>query len=387
MTNQDHDNVMSRVMEVLNEEGSEGFAQALTLLLNAAMVVERQKHMGAEAYERCESRRDVANGFKPKTVKSRVGKLNVSIPQVRQGGFYPKALDKGLRSERALKLAVAEMYVQGVSTRKIARITEELCGFDVSSSDVSRASKELDDMLSAWRNRPLSDIVYMWLDARYEKVRHGGSVVSCAVLIATGLRRDGKRTILGVSVSLSEAEVHWREFLLSLKKRGVHHVKLITSDAHEGLKQALKSIYNGVPWQRCQCHLQRNAQAYVPKKEMKQKVASDIRDIFNAKDLKSAGLLLDETVTSYEKKAPKLSEWMESNLRDGFTVFDLPKAHRIRCRTTNPLERVNREIKRRTVVATLFPNEASCLRLVSAVLMEISEDWETDEQTYMKVND
>lgn len=170
-------------------------------------------------------------------------------------------------------------------------------------------------------------------------------------------------------------QVHWREFLLSLQKRGVHHVKLITSDAHEGLKQALKSIYNGVPWQRCQCHLQRNAQAYVPKKEMKQKVASDIRDIF------------DETVTSYEKKAPKLSEWMESNLRDGFTVFDLPKAHRIRCRTTNPLERVNREKKRRTVVATLFPNEASCLRLVSAVLMEISEDWETDEQTDMKVND
>ena len=385
MAGHEEDKVLASVVEVLQAEGSEGFAKALTLLLNTAMLVEREQFTGAKAYERSEERRAHANGFKPKTVKSRVGALSVSVPQVREGGFYPNSLEKGMRSERALKLAIAEMYVQGVSTRKMARVTEELCGFSVTSSEVSRASKELDGLLSQWRERPLGAMPYVWLDARYEKIRQNGTVVSCAVLIAKGLRTDGKRMILGVSVSLSEAEVHWRTFLSSLRERGLHGVTLVTSDAHEGLKKALQAVFHGVAWQRCQFHLQQNASAFVPKKDMKAAVASDIRDIFNVKNREKAEELLEETIRIYQGTAPHLATWMDNNLRDGFSVFALPKAHRIKCRTTNPLERVNREVKRRTAVATLFPNEASCLRLVSAVLMEISDDWETDEQAYMKV--
>jgi len=384
MAGQKEDSVLAEVVEVLNENGCEGFAKALTLLLNTAMVVEREQFIGAKGYERTEERRAHSNGFKAKTVKSRVGALALAVPQVREGGFYPQSLDRGMRSERALKLAIAEMYVQGVSTRKMARITEELCGTSVSSSEVSRATKELDVMLSEWRERPLDYCPYIWLDARYEKVRQNGTVTSCAVLIAKGIRSDGKRMILGVSVSLSEAEVHWRTFLSSLKERGLNGVEFVISDAHEGLKAAISAVFHGLAWQRCQFHLQQNASAYIPKKDMKKTVASDIRDIFNAKNLDKAEQLLEETIQVYEGIAPKLAKWMDSNLREGFSVFALPKAHQIKCRTTNPLERVNREVKRRTAVATLFPNEASCLRLVSAVLMELSEDWETDEQTYLK---
>jgi len=385
MVGHEDDKTVLAIMEVLSEEGCDGFARALTLLLNTAMSIERERFLRAKSYERTEERQGYANGYKAKTVKSRVGPLELSVPQVRDGNFYPKSLEKGTRSERALKLAVAEMYVKGVSTRKIARITEELCGISVSSSEVSRAAQELDVMLTAWRERPLGHTPYVWIDARYEKIRHGGSVVDCAVLVAKGVRMDGTRSILGVSVSLSEAEVHWREFLSSLKERGLEGVRLVISDAHEGLKKAVAAVFHGVPWQRCQFHLQQNAVSYVPKKDMRSEVAADIRDVFNAKDQYKAEELLGEIIRKYEKTAPNLSQWMDDNLRQGFTVFSLPKAHRVKCRTSNPLERVNREIKRRTTVATLFPNEASCLRLVSAVLMEISEDWETDEQAYMKM--
>jgi transposase-like protein len=215
------------------------------------------------------------------------------------------------------------------------------------------------------------------LDARYEKVRQDGAVVSCAVLIATGVMEDGRRTVLGTSVSLSEAEVHWRDFLLSLKKRGLHGVELITSDDHIGLKSALKSVFPSVPWQRCQVHLQRNATAYVPKVSMRKEVASDLRSIFNAPNMTEAKRLLEMNVEKYKTKASRLSSWMEENIPEGLTVFTLPESQRKKLRSTNMVERLNKEIKRRTRVATLFPNEASLLRLVSSILVEISEEWET----------
>ena len=269
------------------------------------------------------------------------------------------------------------MYVQGVSTRKVAAITQELCGHEVSSSQVSRAAEALDEELDQWRNRPLGETPYLILDARYEKVRHGGSVVDCAVLIAIGLLPDGKRSILGVSVSLSEAEVHWRQFLESLQTRGLHGVRLIVSDNHAGLKAARQARFAGVPWQRCQFHLQQNAVQYVPKVSMRSEVAADLRAIFDASDLPSAERLLQQTVQKYQSSAPKLAEWIEANLPEALTVFRLPPSHRKRLRTSNMLERLNQELKRRTRVATLFPNERSLLRLVSAVLSEVSEDWET----------
>ncbi len=384
MTHEADSTPIQGALEALVESGLEGMAQALEILFNEAVKVERSRFLGAQAYERTPERRGYANGFKPKTVRSRVGELKLQIPQVRESeeGFYPQSLERGLRSERALKLAVAEMYLQGVSTRKVKAITEQLCGFEVSSTEVSRAAQLLDEELASWRERPLGEMRYLMLDARYEKVRHGGSVVDAAVLIAKGIRaEDGRRCILGVSVSLSEAEVHWRQFLEQLQDRGLHGVQLITTDDHKGLRAALKSRMTGVKWNRCQFHLQQNATRYVPKVAMRSGVAADLRSVFNAPDQVSARERLSQVVTKYRETAPALATWMEENVPEGLTVFDpalhLTETARKRLRTTNGLERVNKELKRRTRVATLFPNEASLLRLVSALLMEISEEWET----------
>ncbi|MCX6378992.1 MAG: IS256 family transposase [Armatimonadetes bacterium] len=374
------------LLESLCQNGLDALPQALTILLNLAMQAERQKYLGLQPYERSSERHDYANGFKDKTVTSRVGELKVSVPQVRSSAFYPSALEKGLRSERALKLAIAEMYVQGVSTRKVAAITEALCGVEVSSTQVSRAAAEMDAVLTSWRNRPLEGFPYLYLDARYESVRLEGAVQKAAVLIAVGVDRAGKRQILGVSVSLSEHEVHWREFLSSLVKRGLSGVRLVVSDAHEGLKAARCAVFGGVPWQRCQFHLQQNAQAYVLRQEKKAEVAGDIRAVFSAPCRQEAEALLSRTVAKYRPSMPKLADWMEANVPESLTVFSFPEAHRRLLRTTNGLERVNKEVRRRTRVATLFPSEASCLRLVSAILMEISEEWETGK-AYLLLED
>lgn len=341
------------------------------------MQIERQKHLGAGPYERTVERQGHANGYKSKSVATRMGKITFDVPQVREGNFYPQSLEKGQRSERALKLALAEMYIQGVSTRRVKAITEQLCGFEVSSTQVSQATALLDEQLQAWRERPLGRIKYLYLDARYEKVRQDGQVRDAAVLIAAGVNQDGKREVLGVSVSLSEQEVHWRTFLEKLVARGLAGIELITSDAHTGLNHARKAVFGGVPWQRCQFHLQQNAQAYVPQQNMKAEVAADIRAIFDAPNRFDAEALLKKTVQKYTRLASKLAVWMEHNLPQGLTVFTFPASQRRLLRTTNGLERLNREIRRRSRVAALFPNEASCLRLVTAIVMEISEEWQT----------
>ena len=377
------DNAIYDAVELLKDNGFDGLAEAVTVLLNTAMVAERSDYLGAGPYERSDSRRGYANGFKDKTVKSRLGPLPLKVPQTRDCEFYPQSLEKGLRSERALLLSIAEMYVQGVSTRRVKKIVEELCGMDVSSAQVSRAAATLDDLLSAWRERDLGVYRYVILDAQYEKVRQGGQVLDAAVLIACGVDADGRRDVLGCSVSLSEAEVHWRAFLTSLKDRGLYGIELIASDAHVGLQAARRAVFPSVPWQRCQFHLQQNAGHYVPSVSMRVPVAADIRAIFNAPDQHEAQRLLEKFVERYQATAPKLATWAEEALPQGFTVFSLPSSHRRRLRTTNLVERLNEEIKRRTRVARLFPNEASCLRLVSAVLMEIAEDWQTADKRYV----
>jgi transposase-like protein len=348
----------------------------IRIIINTAMQIERQQHLGAGPYERSPERQGYANGYKPKTVTTRVGDITFAVPQVRDGSFYPHALERGLRSERALTLALAEMYVQGVSTRKVAAITEQLCGTSISSAQVSRAAAQLDTVLDAWRMRPLGVVPYLYLDARYEKVRQEGQVRDAAVLIASGVDSTGNRQILGISVALSEHEVHWRTFLQSLVVRGLSGVQLVTSDAHVGLQAARTAVLGGVPWQRCQFHLQQNAGAYVPRHDLKASVAADIRAIFNAANRSEAEALLAKTVQKYATSAPRLSSWMDSNSPEGLIVFAFPAAHRRLLRTTNGLERVNQEIRRRTRVVGIFPNEASCVRLVSAITMEISEEWE-----------
>jgi putative transposase len=380
MTHQMQPTALDQITELLIEHGFDGLAQAVTVLLNEVMKLERVAALGAGPYQRTEHRTGYANGYKPKTIHTRIGPLTVEVPQARGVEFYPKALEKGIRSERALKLAVAEMYVQGVSTRKVAAITEQLCGLEVTSAQVSRAAALLDDELEKWRSRPIGETPYVILDARYENVRHGGQVRSCAVLVAIGIDPKGKRSILGVSVSLSEAEVHWRDFLRSLHARGLHGVKLVVSDAHAGLKPALDGRMTGVPWQRCQFHLMQNAMAFVPKPGMRKAVVASIRAVFDAPDRPEAERLLEIAVKKYHGAAPKLAEWLEANIPEGLAVFALPASHRRRLRTINMLERLNKELKRRTRVAGLFPNEASTLRLVSAVAMEISDEWETNRK-------
>lgn len=377
---------ISEVAQIISDKGIDGLASAFQILLNEAMLIEREKHLQALAYERTDSRTGYSNGFKPKILKTRLGALNLSIPQVRNSDYYPTFLERGIRSERALSVSLAEMYVQGVSTRKVSAIIEELCGFEVSSSDVSRATKLLDEEFVQWRGRPLGLFKYLILDARYEKVRQSGSVVDCAVLVAYGVDEQGLRHVLGVSVSLSEAEVHWRAFLDSLVSRGLHGLVCITSDAHSGLKAATRAVFPGVMWQRCQFHLQQNAQAYIPKKSMKTEVAEDIRMIFNAINRDEANRLLKCVTTKYEKTAPQLSQWMETNIQEGLNVFNLKRAHRLKLRTSNLAERVNRELKRRTRVVCLFPSPESCERLVTAVLIEICEGWETGS-VYLSMDD
>jgi len=277
------------------------------------------------------------------------------------------------------------MYVQGVSTRKVSKIVVELCGHQVGSTQVSACAVKLDAQLQLWRDRPLAACPYLIFDARYEKVRHGGLLVDCAVLIAIGIGADGKRTILGVSVALSEAEACWRDLFSSLVTRGLCGTLFIVSDAHPGMAAARQAVFPSVPWQRCQFHLQQNAQAYVPRLEIRAEVAESIRSIFTSPDLVAAQARLKERVNSYAKSAPKLAAWMEINIPQGFPVYALPTVHHRRMRSSNAIERVNQELKRRTRVAALFPNEASLLRLVSALLCEQCDEWSTGK-IYLNMN-
>jgi len=377
MSHRTESELLNTVLQLISEQGTGGLAEGIRLLVNEAMRVERSHVLQAQPYQRTEARTGHANGFKEKTLTTRLGPITFDIPQVRGAvDFYPSALQKGLRSEQALTLALAEMYVQGVSTRRVAAIVEQLCGTSVSSTHVSQCAAKLDAELQSWRDRPLGQFPYLVLDARYEKVRQNGQVLDCAVLLALGIGPDGKRTILGVSAALSEAEVHWRTFLQSLVQRGLRSVQFIVSDNHVGLKAARTAVFHGVPWQRCQFHLQQNAQAYVPRLDQRPEIARAIRGVFDCPNRPAAEQRLKEIVTHYTKSAPKLAAWLEENLPQGFTVLALPAAHQKRLRTSNALERVNQELKRRTRVARLFPNEASLLRLVTALLVETSEEWE-----------
>lgn len=381
MTGPTNDNLADDAINTLLQHGlGQGLPRIAEMLLNAAMLLERACHLRADPYERAEARNGHANGFKPRTLQTSIGKLDLAVPQVRGSSeiFRTSLLEAGSRTDRSLKAAIAEMYLQGVSTRRVTKVLEELCGLEITSTQVSRLTAELDAEFELWRNRPLPEIGHLVLDATYVKVRLDGTVRDCAVLIAIGVRRgDGKRMVLGVSCSLSEAEPHWRDFLHGLKRRGIGIPDSVTSDAHEGLKAALRATLNASPWQRCQFHLQQNAQAYVPQLAMRAAVARDIRTIFDSPDLPRAEARLAELVEKYRRPAPKLAAWMEADIPEGLAILALPEHLRRRLRTSNMCERVNREIKRRTRVAGLFPNEASVLRLVTAILMEISEEWET----------
>lgn len=374
-SNQKNNTLVEEIMKSLISNNSDGIKIVLETLFNLAMKEERKQFINADLYERSDDRIGHANGYKPKNLKTRMGELELKIPQVRGLGFYPKSIEKGCRSEKALKLALAEMYIQGVSTRRVQKITEEMCGFEVSSTQVSEATKELDGQLEKFRNRPIGEMSYLVLDAMYVKTRRDGSVLDTAILIAYGINTTGKREILGVSTSISEAEIHWRDFLKSLQARGLHGLQLIISDDHAGLKKARKTVFPSVLWQRCQFHMMQNALAYAPKKDMKFEIVDIMRTIFNSPTLEIALEMKRKIIEKYKTKASRFINWFEENIDEGLAVFTFPKEHWKKIRTSNGMERINREIKRRTRVAVIFPNSASALRLITAILVEIHEDW------------
>jgi len=359
----------------LADQGIESLCPALEKLFNELMLIEREQVLQASPYERTDQRKGYANGFKNKMLQTRIGKLHLQVPKTRDLPFYPSCLEKGTRSERALGLAMAEMYVNGVSTRRVKKITEELCGLEVSSTQVSRLSQLLDKELEQFRSRPLGRMIYVYLDARYEKVREGGCVRDLALFTAVGVNEKGCREILGISCGLSEAEVHWRHFLEELLKRGLTGIELIISDDHAGLKKARQAVLPGVAWQRCYFHLAQNAQNYASSMNMKGEIAQTIRDIYYAPDREESKNRLKRAVEKYEKSAPRFSTWMEENCEEGLTFYEFSQEHWKKIRSNNASERLNQEIKRRTSVARLFPNVESVLRLATAVVVEIHEEW------------
>ncbi len=382
----DQDNALEALMEQLIESGTEEMASVFAGLFNFAMRIERERFLGAGHYERTPERRGYANGTRSKKIDTLAGTVTVEVPKTagHEEPFYPQALERGRRSCRAVMLAVAEMYIKGVSTRDVEAVMREFGLESLSSSQVSRAAKLLDEELEAWRNRPLGEIRYLLLDARYEKVRDGGVVRDAAVLSAIGIGPDQRRRVLGVSCAISEAEVHWRAFLDSLVKRGMRGVAFIVSDDHPGLGAARKAVLGGAIWQRCQFHLARNAIHHAPKLTIRKAIGKELRRVWNARDIKAAEAELRQLVEHYREPALKLADWLETAIPEGLAVFSLPERHHKRMRTSNPMERaIQQEIKRRTQKIRVFPNEASLERLVTAILVEIDEKWLTTDKPYI----
>jgi len=382
------DTAVEAILEQLIEHGPGEIAEIFSRAFELAMQIERERFLGAEFYERTNGRRGYANGYKPKRIDTPAGSVTVQVPKTAGHDaepFYPQSLERGRRSVRAVMLAVAEMYIKGVSTREVEAVMKEFGIESLSSSQVSRATKLLDEELNAWRNRPLGEIKYLIIDARYEKVRQGGVVRDCAVFSAIGVGPDERRRVLGVSVALSEAEVHWREFFEGLVARGMRGVEFVVSDDHAGLRAARRAVLGGATWQRCQFHLAQNAIHHAPNVDIRRRIGAELRSVWNAPTLAKAQTSVSELVASYRADAPKLADWLEKNVQEGLAVFTLPEHHRKRLRTSNPIERsVQQELKRRTAKVRVFPNEDSLMRLVSAILVEIDEKWVADTKAYIK---
>ena len=382
-----HSSSIDDVMELLIKNGPDAMAEVFRRLLNFAMRIEREQFLGAGEYERGALRRGYGNGFKSKSIDTPAGTIALDVPKTRQHDgepFFPQALERGTRSNRAVMACIAEMYVKGVSTRDVHNVMTKLGLENLSSTQVSRANALLDQELAAWRERPLGEVRYLVVDARYEKVRQAGVVVDTAVLTAVGILPDGRRHVLGTSVALSEAEVHWRAFLESLVDRGMKGVRLIVSDDHSGLKAARKAVLPGIPWQRCQFHLAQNAIHHAPTVAIRQRIGAELRTAWNATKLSEAQQHLKQLVDEYRKPSPDLASWLENNVIQGLTVLAIPEEHRRKIRTTNGIERpVQQELKRRTRKVRIFPNTDALLRLASAILVEIDEKWSTEEKRYI----
>jgi putative transposase len=353
----------------------DGLKELLREVLQEVLEQEMTDALGAEKGERSPGRLGYRSGYYRRGLVTRVGKLELRIPQDRQGQFSTQIFERYQRSEKALVSALAEMYIQGVSTRKVKAITEELCGHAFSASAISAVNKTMDESLERFAKRPLEEAYpYLVLDARYEKVRQDGVIRSQAVQIAIGINDEGRRQILAVELANRESQTSWKDVLLELKSRGLRGVEFVVSDDHPGLKRAIAEVIPEAVWQRCYVHFLRNALDHLPRKAVDD-CLQELRWLYDRRDLAEAQKDLAQWLERWAPKYPKLCEWVEENIGETLTFYQLPLQHHKHMKSTNMLERFNEEIKRRTRVVRIFPNEASCLRLIRALAAETHEDW------------
>jgi len=352
------------------------------LLTQLAVELEAEQVIGAGPYERTDGRKTYRNGHRQRTWETRVGEIPLQIPKLREGSYFPSLLEPRRRSEQALLSVVQSAYVLGVSTRKVDDLLRALGLTGIDKSKVSRICKELDEVVEAFRNRPLEgSYPYLWLDALYLKVRQDHRIVNQALVIAIGVRETGDRDVLGFSLGASEEYAFWLDFLRSLSRRGLQGVQLVTSDAHEGLKAAIEQVLTGTTWQRCRVHFMRNVLAHIPKGS-KSVVAAALRTIFAQPDREAAGAQLAEVVKAMMGRWPKAADLVAQAEHDVLAYMSFPEEHWTRIYSTNPLERLNKEVKRRTNVVGIFPDGASVIRLVGAVLMETSDEWQVSRRYF-----
>jgi transposase-like protein len=363
-----------------------GLREVMQAVMQEVLEAEMDEALGAGKSERTPERLGYRSGSYGRTLVTRVGKLELRVPQDRTGRFSTKLFERYQRSERALVATLAEMYVQGVSTRKVKAITEELCGHAFSASSISAINKRLDESLAAFATRPLHEpFPYLILDARYEKVREAGVVASQAVLIAVGIDWDGRRQILAVEMANRESRSAWKDFLVKLRARGLKGVEFVVSDDHAGLVTAIGEVVPEAAWQRCYVHFLRNALDYLPRKHADD-CLQELRWLYDRRDLAEAKVDLATWLAKWSGKYPRLTGWVEDNIERTLTFFRLPRQHHKHLKSTNMLERLNEEIRRRTYVVRIFPNTESCLRLVRALAVETNENW-MEANRYINMDD
>ncbi len=362
------------LVELLSK--SEGMAKLVESIVNQVLEQELTEHLGVEKHQHSKNRPDYRNGYRTRTLYTRVGSLTLRVPQTRTGSFCTEIFNRYQRNEKALVATIMEMYVTGTSTRKAKKITEALCGTEFSKSTVSRLCSDLDIKVEAWRNRKIDDKDYPFIivDALTTDIRRDHAVRSSGVLIAYGINSSGVRDVLGMSVADSESEASWDDLFKHLKERGLKGVDLVVSDNHPGLVNALKRNFHGAQWQRCQIHFIRNVLGHAPR-HCKQDIAGELKLIFSAPDKTTALRLSKETINKFEDKASKAMDCLENGIEDAIAIMSLPEKYRKKLRTSNLAERVNEEVRKREILIRVFPNEESAVRLIGAILADIGDDW------------
>jgi putative transposase len=371
---------------IMTAEGATDPLRAMAeLMTDFLMEAEVTARIGAEPHERNEERTTHRNGHRERRWDTRLGTLQLQVPKLREGGYVPSFIEHRKRSEQAIISVIQEAVVKGVSTRKIEAVLEEMGIAGVSAGQVSQLCAALDEKVRKFREGPLGEIRYVWVDALYEKVRVDDRVESMAVVIATGVNLEGRREVLGLDVIPTESEEGWAQFFKSLKERGLRGVKLVISDAHTGLKAAVRKVMK-VEWQRCKVHFYRNVLVHVPKRSQSE-VSEAMKAVFVQRDEKSAKAKAADLVRQFQTRFAKAMEIFEAGIDDVLSYLHYPQSHRVRISSTNPIERLNLEIRRRTRVVGIFPHAGSCLRLIGMLLVEKNEDWLTDGKAYLTFDD